>query len=317
METSSGDTRVVMYEVKAPAKDDTESFERESTRDPDDVEETPAASKTRIVWNVDIDTAMREGWQAQAARAAQAAPASQAQPAQAVRERTMDEDEWSELTGTGQESDGTEESFPSDLEPTPRGSLLVYPTGCRIEYYSKTFGRWLAGRITGMGELSRLSRLPTYQVTVGIGARKQLRPNVELDLLRLPFKLGDVVSVYDTKAQKWLPGIVKEEQTSEASFTPMYSVAFAQREGLAATASVLATNIRAEYPAGSSVEVYYSDMGWVSGVVVDAPRVAAAVNHETKWVEVHAQLLDEMQSRQVRVPSYRVRFEDECNVISV
>jgi len=277
MTTDQGDKRKVDYEVKRVINEDCDSMDRESTRDPD---EDVADVRTHVVWNYDPETAVHEGWKRYA-------------------------------TASGSKAtDNLEAEVPREPGFAERGAVRgealkprvveAYETGSRIEYFSRTQGKWVAGVVHGSG-INPWSELPVYEVTIGVGVRKQIRAGVELSMLRLPLKPSDPVEVYSAKTKSWLAGTVKKEQRSVTSLGYQVEVLDGPEKGVLV---VSASSLRLRFPERSLVEVYISGQGWVPGAVTSEHRPSSS-----EGPDCELQIALE-EGKLVNMPSYQVRFVD-------
>jgi len=143
-----------------------------------------------------------------------------------------------------------------------------------VEYYSRSHGRWLPGELHVL-ECPGEDRPIMYNVRVNLGSRRtQLRTDVSLRDVRVPFRTGELVEVFSSSTgDQWVPGVIAGVQGAQNWATLYgYRVKFAddgtQQGG--ASERVLGKRIRRRFPNGTAVEIYRGPYeGWI-GAVVDS-----------------------------------------------
>jgi len=131
----------------------------------------------------------------------------------------------------------------------------------RIEYWSQTHKRWLAGRVLVKSNPEECEQLHAYSVQLCFG---QVRENVGLDYLRVPLRAGELVEIY-TKGRGWVSGQISSNQPLRPTLVG-YRVLIDGDDN--AIENVPANFLRRTYPAGTTVEVYEgSSIGWVDACV--------------------------------------------------
>jgi len=300
MTTDQGDKRKIDYEVKQVINEDCDSMDRESTRDPD--EDVPDV-KTHVVWNYDPETAVHEGWKRYSTAVSACEEGRQWQNALVL---------FLDMPANGNKAtDHLEAEVPREPGSAERGAVRgealkprlveAYETGSRIEYFSRSQGKWAAGVVDSSGIINPWSDLPVYEVTIGVGVRKQIRAGVELSMLRLPLKPSDPVEVYSAKTKSWLAGTVKKEQGSVTSLGYQVEVWDGPEKGVLV---VSASSLRPRFPEQSLVEIYISGQGWVPGAVMSEHRPSSSEGNDREL-----QIALE-EGKLVNTPSYQVRFVD-------
>jgi len=148
----------------------------------------------------------------------------------------------------------------------------VYQHMERIEYWSQTNKRWLAGRIRVKSNPEGYLEAHSYSVQLCFG---QLRDNVGLDLLRAPLQAGEAVGVY-IEHSRWVSGTIKASQPAFPTFTGYRVIT----DDGTTFENVSANFLRRSYPAESIVEVYRGpSVGWVAArTLVQDDATADALN---------------------------------------
>lgn len=277
MTTDKGAQRKANYEVKRGAADDVDSLDRESTRDTED--EVDPSSKTHVVWNFDQETAVNEGWKKKGETSYRAAEKFEDVPREP----------------------GSEERRSVRGEELKSRFVEVYEMGSRIEYYSRTQGKWVAGVVDGPGIVNPWSDLPVYEVTIGVGPRKQLRAGVELNLLRFPLRPADPVEVYNAKTKSWFAGSVDKEQSSATLLGYQVKVMEGPEQGIV---QVSASSVRPRFPEECVVEVYLPGEGWVQGDVVSEHGATSRSGPDSRELKI----APKEGGKLVTASSHQVRF---------
>lgn len=290
--TVSGDNRKATYTVKkatVPSMDELDSLDRESTGEPADDDRTAfqgaGSTKKVIVWDFDKSEALRESWRHSSMTSSEWPALSAQNTLEALDEDTLE----------GSEGEGLSEEVSRDPNPS---ALEAYMPGARVEYYSTTLGRWLAGQVDSPGAFHPGSELPCYQVVLGTGVRRQLRDAVELDILRPPLSKGMPVRVYIEKDAWWLDAVVEERVSATLlSYKVQLSGPGEEAEILIVSAGCL----RPSFPEGCRLHVYVPQEGWRSGTALPSAGIEASCSAST---EVAVCLDDD---RVLQVPIYRAK----------
>lgn len=153
----------------------------------------------------------------------------------------------------------------------------AYADGERVEYFSKTLGRWLFGLVhvaTRKGD-QQTQMSTRYDVELIPSAQQRL--DVGLAALRLPFKLGEPVELYARRhGGEWLPGAIAAPLPTTGA-VPAYRV---ELDGArAALEGVAALRLRRRFLVGDVVEVFCGPAsGWcpaeVEALFADCPADA-------------------------------------------
>jgi hypothetical protein len=143
----------------------------------------------------------------------------------------------------------------------------AYEDGQSIEYYSVTHRQWMSGTIEADIRSEKSQRVVYYNVTLTQG--RQLRLNVDLDLLREPLSSGDEVEyVSDESNGRRTPAFIANQQ-SPAPALLGYRVVL-ERSGKVLD-RVPANKLKRRFVQGQSVEVYRGpELGWQKAVVHQA-----------------------------------------------
>jgi len=154
----------------------------------------------------------------------------------------------------------------------------AYLDGAMVEYYSSTHCRWLKGQVSLDVARNKAGRYHlSYDVKLE-GVSKPRR-DVALDMIRLPVEEDeDVVVFLLCQGGVWTPGkVVKRQRGRKANFS--YSVQLNDGQ----TLQVPPAQVRRTFPAGSSVEIWRPQRGWVPAVVMEDSSELHFPRPLSKW----------------------------------
>lgn len=297
MVTQTGGRRIANYELVAT----------DCRKDALDVEVVVDPRLSRIVWKFDREAAIQEGWRREGLGEYPCETASLRLTARNSTEQAVSENG---TTTTALGIDQSEDSLqPADSTRGRQGQtstpyFYAFAQGTRVEYYSKTHCKWLAGTIEGPSVVEDDHGLLRYQVMVGMGVRKQLRAAVEPELLRLPFHASAPVSVYLEQAEQWVAARVTNKQPISAAMLG-YQVHVIEGKAEGFDFSVPADSVMPRFPEGYAAEVFLSSSGWVPCTVLAQVSTHQVEATGALWFEVDVQ--PDRLGHSLRMPSYRVR----------
>lgn len=213
-----------------------------------------ADKKRHLVWDMDLDDL-------------KPVLASQAR-------RTM-------LMGTEIPSDDT---TPSDtrVSETLGGTIdfdigveSFFPDEKDVEYFSQHHQLWLRGqvRVSGVRRDAWETQL-SYNVSLSVGQKTQLRGDVPVFLMRAPIQRGELVEVCSSSSS-WFPAVVNRVLRRGLGLGLYFDVEIEDPcSGKSVQAiQVPSTYIRRRFPIGTSVSAYMRDLNiWRSGIVTASNR---------------------------------------------
>jgi len=308
MVTKTGSRRIANYEFMVT----------DDRKDVPHLEQALDPHLSHIVWKFDPEAAFKEGWRRKVEGLGEY-PCGRASPVLTMCSSTEQAPSEDGLTTTGADTEQSENRLQSASSTSPRGiqarppaqSADAFSLGTRVEYYSKTHCKWLAGTIEGPSGVDDDHGLPCYEVVVGGGVRKQLRSTVELELLRLPLHACEFVSLYREQTEQWVAAHVTHKEPMSAAVLG-YQVHVVEGETEGSDFSAPAASLRPRFPEGSAAEVFVASSGWVPCTVLAQVPTHYLETSGRLWFEVDVQL--DRVGHSFRVPSYRVRSSRHCVV---
>lgn len=158
----------------------------------------------------------------------------------------------------------------------------VYEDGQCVEYFSLTHQQWMRGTVDSEECTDNGQRAIFYNATLTHG--HQLRPNVDLGLLRVPFESGELVELFsERKGGLRLPAVIAQEQSLAPSLLG-YRVVVEENGQI--FDQIPALRLKRRFLRNQHVEVYRGpDMGWQKATV---HRTASANGCEEELLPVLA-----------------------------